>query len=85
MADKEKYPIGTRVIFIANKNMCYEAKQDDGKIGKIVGESAFTGNAQVFIPDSAKSYGKHKTWYTNWANIKPLRIKGEQLEFEFMD
>jgi len=80
----KKYPRGTKVVFIANEDMCHEAQQDDGKIGQIVGESVL-GNAIVYLPDSAKSYGKHKTWYTDWANVKPVMIKGQQLLFAFMD
>ena len=82
MATKE-YPIGTKIVFIGNRNMCYEAKQDGGKVGKIVGRS-YGGNAIVFLPDSVKSWGKEKTWHTSWKNIKLLIVKGEQLEFAFM-
>ena len=83
MATK-KYPIGTKVVFIANADMCYEARQDGGKIGKIVGEGAID-SAVVYLPDSVKNWGRHKTWYTNWKNVKPLVKKNEQLLFAFMD
>jgi len=83
MATK-KYPVGTQVVFIANPDMCYEARQDDGKVGEIVGESSLT-NAIVFLPDSVKTCGKPKTWYTRWENVKPLVRKNQQLLFAFME
>ncbi len=81
--EAKKYPIGTAVIFIASKDMCSEARQDDGKIGKIVGKS-WSGRAQVYLPNSVKIYGKYKTWCTNWKNVKPVLIKNQQLLFDFM-
>lgn len=79
----KKYSIGTRVVFMAHADMCYEAQQDNGKVGEVMGESS-TGDAMVFLPDSVKNYGKKRTWYTNWKNVKPVLVKNQQLLFEFM-
>jgi len=79
----KKYPIGTKVVFIANKNMCYEAQQDDGKIGKVVKDNSY-GLARIFLPDSVK--GRNAGfWNTKWKNIKPVIVKGQQLLFSFME
>lgn len=83
MATK-KYPIGTKVVFMANADMCYDARQDDGKIGKIIGEGAL-GSAIVFLPDSVKTYGRKCTWFVRWENVKPILVKNQQLLFSFMD
>ncbi len=82
MVDK-KYPIGTRIRFIANESMCHEAKQDDGKIGVVVvGTTSY--QIRIFLPDSVKS-STGGYWSTGRENIKPLAIKGQQLLFSFMD
>lgn len=82
MATK-KYPIGTKIRFIANEDMCYQAKKDDGKVGKVVGETPY-GTVQIFLPDSVKGYNARCTWNTKWENIKPLALKNQQLLFAFM-
>lgn len=80
----KKYPIGTAVIFIANEDMCYQAKQDDGKRGRVIGETS-DGKAMICLPDSVKKWGTEYTWNTNWDNIKPLLTKNQQLLFAFMN
>ncbi len=81
----KKYPIGTKIRFIANNGMCSQARQDDGKVGVVTGETLY-GNAEIYLLDSVKEsgYDKEHTWNTGWENIKPLIVKGQQLEFEFM-
>lgn len=80
--ESKKYPIGTKVVFIANESMCYQARQDDGKIGEVIGE--VFGNVRIFLSDSVKGHGCGY-WNTEWKNIKPLVVKGQQLLFAFME
>ena len=81
--DDKKYPVGTPIVFIAHKSMCTQAQQDDGKRGKIVGETSY-GKVKIFLPNSVKNYGNEITWVTAWKNIKPLLQKNQQLLFSFM-
>ena len=80
----KKYPVGTTIVFIANSSMCCQAKQDDGKKGKVIGETT-DGKAMICLPDSVKKWGTEYTWNTDWDNIKPVITKGQQLLFSFME
>lgn len=81
----KKYPIGTKVIFIAKPDYGRIAKDDSGKIATIV--SNYDGYVDIFIPDSKNnsyisSRKPHITWCVSCDAIKLL--KGKQLEFSFM-
>lgn len=80
----KKYPIGTKIIFIAHAGMCHQARQDDGKKGRIIGETS-AGRVKIFLPDSVKNWGTEYTWNTGWDDIKPISVKGQQLLFAFME
>lgn len=81
MRDK-MYPIGTEIIFIAHSGMCSLAIRDDGKRGKVVGETS-CGEARIFLPTSVKGWSNEFTWITSWDNIKPIITKNQQLLFDF--
>lgn len=73
------YPIGTAIRFL-------DSGPDKGKTGKIV---KISGNMPViFLPKGQKNVrlidGLMVTWLCSWDVIEPLRIKGEQLLFDFM-
>ena len=81
----KKYPIGTKIKFVANESMCYLAKQDNGKTGEIIGETS-CGNAKIFLINSVKKNSSSEyTWNTGWENIEPVIVKGQQLMFDFME
>ena len=82
MDKKKTHFIGTKIRFIAHKGMCWSARMDDGKVGKIISKTSY--NVRIFLPDSVK--GRNRGfWNTEWKNIEPLLRKNQQLLFSFMD
>lgn len=81
MATK-KYPIGTTVIFMAKKDMCSQAQQDDGKVGEVIESDPW--GVRIFLLESVKGKGCGY-WHTSWENIRPVVKKNQQLLFSFME
>ena len=85
MADREKYPIGTKIKFIASEKSCFTAKQDDGKEGEVV--NYMGGLIGIYLPKSGNNsrfHNKQTTWLTRARNLQILPQKNQQLEFNFM-
>lgn len=85
MADKT-YPVGTKVIFIAQPSYDRIARDDSGKTATITHIDC--GSVGIFIPGSKNNQytlerNPRRTWTVPWEDIKP--IKNQQLEFSFMN
>ena len=88
---KEKYPIGTAIIYRPDVNIVdYDAVKDAGKKGVIIGYSE--SKVQIYLPTSnnqKEAYGnslrKQVTWRCRWGHIAPAIKKGQQLLFAFME
>lgn len=83
MNDK-KYPVGTKIIFIAKPSYDKTARDDDGKIGTVMYDHDVM--VDIFIPGSKNNKftsGRTPkvTWHVSWEDIKPL--KNQQLLFDF--
>lgn len=85
---KLKYPIGTRIKFIASERSCLAAKRDDGKEGEVV--EHLMGLIGIYLPESGNNKRRQRgkkqtTWLTNAKSLQILPPKGQQLLFDFMD
>ena len=78
----KKYPIGTKIKYIANLSPF-----DTGKCGWIVGYPV-SGVVEIVIPDSRLALDIYDdslhSWTTHIESIEILSKKNEQLLFEFM-
>lgn len=85
MADKLKYPIGTKIRFIYPSESG-RAHLDNGKTGMIVGYDTFWKRPIIFLPTGTKKFhlrdGSPYTWKCTWAEIEPTGQR--QLLFNFM-
>ena len=87
---REKYPIGTRIKYILNS--CYAsecAKEDIGKVGKIVGFTCY--NYPIIFLSGSTHVSQFSTkqrpasWSAGWCSVEVLPQKNQQLLFAFME
>ena len=85
----KKYPIGTKIRFIADESCYSAALADDGKIGTVVKIKDML--VCIYLPDSkqwentVEDAPKDITWTTKWECVEPVKEIGKQLLFSFMD
>jgi len=80
-----KYHKGQKVIFTAKPFYNHMAQKDSGKTATVV--KCFEGYYDIYIEDSENNrytYSRKVTWCVREMDLKPARVKGEQLLFGFM-
>ena len=81
MATK-RYPIGTKIRFIATPSMSFSARQDNGKTGVVV--DATLNRVCIFLPKSCNNDSDSPiSWNTTWEHIEKMPTEGEQLYFTY--
>lgn len=84
--DRKKFPIGTKIRFIASERSCIPAKRDDGRTGEVV--EHVIDLIGIHLPGSNNNYrsqAKETTWLTKARNLRILSRKNQQLTFAFYE
>ena len=87
---KKKYPVGTRIRYIKDSPYANrQAKEDIGKVGKIVGFTRY--NYPIILLSGSTHVSQFSTkqrpasWSAGWCSIEVLSQKNQQLLFSFME
>jgi hypothetical protein len=71
-----KYPIGTKVIYNPPYTLFFSDEKYRNKVGIIIVDSPIF--PQCRFPDG-------KQVATSWRSLTPIKVKGQQLLFSFME